>query len=1528
MDASLRGDASADLTDPSSLLSTTSTSAVLPQASPFATAQDGVTARSRWGVFGILALLLARLIPAVLYWAVTFTSITLPTLLFKLFSTSLTFTMNLTTLLLIALAFVSLITWIVRYRFLDMYARLPPEPQRKEPHLDLFPDTQDGDSKPGLANYLDEFLSAIKVFGYLERSVFHELTRTMQTRKLIAGETLLLEEEKGFCLVVDGLVQIFVKSGRDNNPAHSESWMSSSGQLFEDEEERPVEHQGYQLLTEVKNGAPMSSLFSILSLFTEDVNLRRGRDDETRLGSSSSSAGFAPGVTPESMPATPAELPPHLGHPTTGRPRNSSVGILSNGMPAVPPLSLDSPSRVDEDGHSRSEEQHETRNKARSRKSVHPDIVARATVDTTIAIIPATAFHRLTRGYPKATAHIVQVILTRLQRVTLATAHSYLGLTSEVLQTERRMNRYTSYDLPNHLRGSALERLKDKFADERERLSSIEEGMKGIALHNPGAARRRRSSSSLRRDVLAHARVSAARHHSPTRDLNEGGVSSQKTGVDPGDLLTNIQLSRFGTRDPAHLQMTTKSPAISPLSPIEGPSLTSPLGQREFSPFLPTPQRNGLQGRRADSLDEDGMFRESILECIIKAIGLTNPKDAMRKSAESVEHSPRMISYDAQRQKATFSNAFGYMDPYDGSGDGDTESVSSVSGHGGGSFNTKKVTSDTKDELEIVYFPKDAVLVEAGERNPGLYYVIDGFLDVSVTSDEKPTDNIPHMNGSLSQSTDDLLPPLRRVGTNASRRSEMRSTSRNSKKPQGRKSLYTIKPGGLAGYIGTVSSYRSFIDVRAKTDVYVGFLPRASLERLVEKYPVILLTMAKRLTSLLPPLILHIDFALEWIQVNAGQVIHHQGDESDAIYIVLNGRLRAILEKDNSIMKVVGEYGQGESVGELEVMTESVRPATLHAIRDTELAKFPKSLFNSLALEHPGITMKVSKIIAQRMRAIVEDPLLEQGKEKTSGTSVQNVTSNVNLRTTAILPVTAGVPVVEFGSRLLSAFTQIGVVNGVTSLTQAAILNHLGRHAFSRMGKLKLSQYLADLEERYGMLLYIADTNVNSPWTQTCITQADCILLVGLAEGSPRIGEYEKFLLGMKSTARKELVLLHVERYSPPGLTRKWLRNRLWINGGHHHIQMSLRNDSEPISPQIKRFGTALKQRVQVLQAEIQKYTSRRIRQTPLYSAETPFKGDFHRLARRLCGKSVGLVLGGGGARGISQIGVIRALEEAGIPIDIVGGTSIGAFIGALYARDADIVPMYGRTKKFAGRMGSMWRFALDLTYPSASYTTGHEFNRGIYKTFGNSQIEDFWLEFYCNTTNISKSRCEIHTSGYVWRYVRASMSLAGLIPPLCDEGSMLLDGGYVDNLTVAHMKSLGADVIFAVDVGSLDDQHPQAFGDSLSGAWALLNRWNPFSSYPNPPTLSEIQARLAYVSSVDALERAKQMPGCLYIRPEIDPYGTLEFGKFDEIYKVGYECGKAFLGRLRERGMLPVMEETEEEKGLRRTMAPRRASV
>ncbi|OLN87964.1 Lysophospholipase NTE1 [Colletotrichum chlorophyti] len=1514
----------------SETLSTTMSESVEVLPSAFTRAQEVVAAQgsSSWlGLFGRLILAILSLISSILYWAIRIVTITIPTVLFTLFSTSWTVTMNATTLMVIMVAIISAVSWVVRYRILNMYSRLPPEPQRKEPDVDLFPDTHDEGKKGGLSSYLDEFLSAIKIFGYLERQVFHELTRSMQTRKLIAGETFNLEEEKGFCIVVDGLVEIFVKSGR-NARAMDPDPCESLDPSYPEDDIPPVGHQRYQLLTEVRNGAPMSSLFSIMSLFTEDVKLRSTDDDNPE--SSSGSAGLRTSPFPRNpgirrMPSDPVSpFPATPEFPENGdekagvrieEPPKRSVTPNLPGSARIPPISLDY------QGASRQPKRPPLQSRATS-GSAHPDIVARATVDTTIAIIPASAFRRLTKVYPKATSHIVQVILSRFQRVTLATAYNYLGLTGEVLQTEKNMLSFTNCQLPNMLRGDALQRLKEKFDRERERVGGESES-KGIALHNANAHRRRKSTSTLRKDAVMHSMSTKERSFSQVATTIAPPRERASTHTpSPGDLLANIQFARDGggkISDGASVQLDNVADALR----HEG---TSPLAQRSFNPFA-TQRHSRVSVDGHESLDEENLFRQSILECMFKSIGLSS-NGSVSREAESVEGSPRLFSYDQRRTRPGLgSNAFGLMGPFDISGDGDTESMTS----GGFTLNTPPnahiLANDMKDDVEIVFFPKGSVLVEQGERNPGLYYVIDGFLDICTSHEDSSADILQSssrtslhadymsMDGSSANSSVNLLGGGKGHGSADAK-----------KKQPNRRSVSLIKPGGLAGYVGTVSSYRSFIDVVAKTDVYVGFLPRSALERIVDRYPIVLLTMAKRLTSLLPRLIMHIDFALDWEQVDAGQILFHEGDESEAIHIVLNGRLRLVQDRKDGGVTVRAEFGQGESVGELEVLTESVRPGTLHAIRQTELVKFPRTLFNSLAQEHPNITIKISKIIASRMRNLVDDP--SQLLSKEAAGVISKGSSSLNLRTVAILPVTSGVPVVEFGNRLMNALAQVGPANGATSLNQSAILNHLGKHAFNKMGKLKLSQYLADLEEKYGLVIYVADTNVNSPWTQTCITQADCILLVGLAEGSPEIGEYERFMLGMKSTARKLLVLLHAERYSPSGLTRAWLRNRMWINGGHYHVQMALGADMIPVHPPSKRTSTTLKERVQIIQAEIQKYTSRKVRHSPFYSPDAPFKGDFHRLARRLCGKSVGLVLGGGGARGITQIGIIQAMEEAGIPIDVVGGTSIGAFVGALYARHADIVPIFGLAKKFFGRMASMWRFALDLTYPTASYTTGHEFNRGIFKTFGKTQIEDFWLEYYCNTTNISKSRIEYHTSGYAWRYIRASMSLTGLLPPLCDEGSMLVDGGYVDNLTVSHMKRLGVDTIFAVDVGALDDDTPQAYGDSLSGVWAFWNRWNPFSGTPNPPTLAEIQARLAYVSSVDALERAKTMPGCFYMRPPIDDYGTLEFGKFDELYQMGYKYGQEFLQKLRDDGALPLMEETEAKKAMRRTMAPRRASI
>lgn len=94
---------------------------------------------------------------------------------------------------------------------------------------------------------------------------------------------------------------------------------------------------------------------------------------------------------------------------------------------------------------------------------------------------------------------------------------------------------------------------------------------------------------------------------------------------------------------------------------------------------------------------------------------------------------------------------------------------------------------------------------------------------------------------------------------------------------------------------------------------------------------------------------LHIDASLDWMQVNAGQVLWRPNDKSDSFYIVINGRVRVITDNVRGGLDIVGEYGQGDTVGELDVITSSPRSNTAHAIRDTELIRMPQTLFNAIS---------------------------------------------------------------------------------------------------------------------------------------------------------------------------------------------------------------------------------------------------------------------------------------------------------------------------------------------------------------------------------------------------------------------------------------------------------------------------------------------------------------------------------------------------------------------------------------------------
>lgn len=232
--------------------------------------------------------------------------------------------------------------------------------------------------------------------------------------------------------------------------------------------------------------------------------------------------------------------------------------------------------------------------------------------------------------------------------------------------------------------------------------------------------------------------------------------------------------------------------------------------------------------------------------------------------------------------------------------------------------------------------------------------------------------------------------------------------------------------------------------------------------------------------------------------MNAGQVLWRPEDESDNVYIVVNGRLRALADQENGEVSIVGEYGQGDTVGELDVITNSPRRTTVHAIRDTELTRMPMTLFNAISMRHPQSTMQLLRRIATRVRDEVGgdpssmSPRFPTPSRPLNGPSISagNVnmsTNNLNLKTVAILPSSKSVPVDAFAKRLQAALEDVGAPTSY--LNQGTVMRHLGKHAFSRMGKLKVAGWLADLEQRYRIVLYVADSPVSSPWTQTCIRQ-------------------------------------------------------------------------------------------------------------------------------------------------------------------------------------------------------------------------------------------------------------------------------------------------------------------------------------------------------------------------------------------------------------------------------------------------------
>ncbi|XP_053180826.1 patatin-like phospholipase domain-containing protein 7 [Scomber japonicus] len=704
--------------------------------------------------------------------------------------------------------------------------------------------------------------------------------------------------------------------------------------------------------------------------------------------------------------------------------------------------------------------------------------------------------------------------------------------------------------------------------------------------------------------------------------------------------------------------------------------------------------------------------------------------------------------------------------------------------------------------------------------------------------------------------------------------------------------LFVTHPGEMVGHLAVLTGEPLIFTVRAQRDCMFLSISKAHFYEMMREEPRVVLNVAHTVVKRVSPFVRQIDFALDWMAVEAGRAVYRQRDKSDSTFIVLSGRLRSVIAKDDGKKELAGEYGRGDLIGVVEALTHMNRATTVHAVRDSELAKLPEGALNSIKRRYPQVVTRLIHLLGQKILGNMQQvngPLAARSLSLHTPNSKWDAGNPVsNLSTVTILPVSDEVPLTAFTLELQHALSGIGPTLLLTSDT---IKQRLGAAALDNIHEYRLSSWLGQQEDIHRIVLYQSDSGL-TPWTQRCIRQADCIIIVGLAEQEPAVGELERMLEGSSVRAQKQLVLLHREDGPPPKGTAEWLNMRSWICR-HHHLSCPRRVFSRRSLPKLRE----LYQRV------FEKCPDRH--------------SDFSRLARILTGNTIALVLGGGGARGCSQVGILRALKEAGIPIDLVGGTSIGSFMGALYAEEKSNSRMRVRAREWAMDMTSLFKKIVDLTYPVTSMFSGASFNSSISSVFKGKQIEDLWLPYFNITTDITASTMRVHTYGSLWRYVRASMSLSGYLPPLCDpkDGHLLMDGGYINNLPADVARSMGAKVVIAIDVGSQDETNLTNYGDTLNGWWLLWKRLNPLAEKVKVLNMAEIQTRLAYVCCVRQLELVKDSEYCEYIRPPIDRYGTLEFGKFDEIAEVGYQHGKTLFDVWQRSGVVDSMMKDRQEE-------------
>lgn len=448
-------------------------------------------------------------------------------------------------------------------------------------------------------------------------------------------------------------------------------------------------------------------------------------------------------------------------------------------------------------------------------------------------------------------------------------------------------------------------------------------------------------------------------------------------------------------------------------------------------------------------------------------------------------------------------------------------------------------------------------------------------------------------------------------------------------------------------------------------------------------------------------------------------------------------------------------------------------------------------------------------------------------------TQLQNPNRESNtLVTFTVVSANCDIALESFCINLVNSLAQFGATLHLSSVRLDDILGKTGaaQTPYEDAYNISLTQWLSEQETRHQFIVYQTDSTITD-WSRRCLRQADRVLIVAHVQSASKLGKVANSLDRYCNKIDKTLILVHKPQTIAPSNSKLWL----------HKIKPSL------------HFHVRQQQ-----------------------------KSDFNRLARVLTGNNICLVLSGGGARGLAHIGVIKALQEFGIKIDQIGGTSIGALIAAQYAMGWDAQTMLEKTK-----IAIKQHYKMEYTLPVVSLLSGQAWGNFLDAFFDCMQIEDLWLDYFCCSANLTNTQLNVHVHGSLWKAVRASSSIPGLIPPVYDDGCVLVDGAVLNNMPVDIIqKRSNGGLIIAVDVGGGINNSSEYFAPVQSGWKLALTRKK---NKPDIPKIMSILMQSATMGSQMVQHTARKIAN-LYIQPEVNSYSILDFKSIECIAEAGYQ--------------------------------------